>query len=142
VQRPVERDVVEIQSDDPIERAERLVLELLEHPRVDPLVAPGPQRRVRHPMLEDRLDIDPRRAGHQPDHDPAETQPVRSPRAMTPQRMVIDCGRQQRLERRPENLHHFGFQRAHDDGCLHSVVVGWVHPQSNAGQPDDRWMAT
>ena len=27
-------------------------------------------------------------------------------------------------------------------GYLHRVVVGWSHPTSKSGQPDDRWMVT
>ena len=43
------------------------VLSVLEHAGGDPLVAPGSQRGVRDLVLEDRFDVDPRRAGHQAD---------------------------------------------------------------------------
>ena len=78
VQRAVQRDVAEIETDDPIERRECFSDEIVEHAGVDPLVAPGPQRRVRHCKVEDRFDIDPRRAGHQTDQDPSETELVQT----------------------------------------------------------------
>ena len=51
------------------------------------VVATSAQGRVRHAVLEDRFDVDPRRAGHEPDEDPSEAQPVRHPRSVTAQRM-------------------------------------------------------
>ncbi len=63
--------------------------ERVEHARVDPLVASGSQRRVRHLMLEDRFDVDPRRAGHEPNQDPSETQPIGDTGPMTTKWMHI-----------------------------------------------------
>jgi hypothetical protein len=62
VQGAVQGDVVKIESDDPIERGDGFVFELLEHAGLDPFVAAGAQRRVRHLMIEDRLDVHPRRS--------------------------------------------------------------------------------
>ncbi|MDQ3826179.1 MAG: hypothetical protein M3325_10760 [Actinomycetota bacterium] len=73
-------------------------------------------------MVQDRFDIDPRRAGHQPDQDPAEAQPVIDSRAMTTQRVGINRGWEQRLEGRQDGIYHLGLERAHDDGYLHQVV--------------------
>jgi hypothetical protein len=58
--------------------------------RLDPLVAAIAQRRVGHLAIEDRLDVDPRRAGHQPDQDPPEADPARNPGPVTPQRVRLD----------------------------------------------------
>ena len=92
---------VEVEPDDPVERGERFGCGAVEHAGGDPLVAAGPQRGVGDPMLEDRFDVDPRRAGGQPDQDPPEAQPVRDPGAVTAQRVPRRVG-QQRLDRRPE----------------------------------------
>lgn len=42
VQRPVERDIVELEANDPVERRDRFGLEGVEHAGVDPLVTPRP----------------------------------------------------------------------------------------------------
>ena len=118
--------MIEIETDDPIERGERFVLEPLEHSRVGLFIAPGPQRRVRHLMVEDRFDVDPRRAGHQPDQDPPETQPIRHPRSMTSERMIVGARGEEHLDRRPHSINHFRLERAHDETDLHLVDRGWV----------------
>jgi hypothetical protein len=115
VQRPVERDLPEVEADNPVVRVDRMVAELIEHPRRDPLIPPGPQRRVRDLALQDRFDTDPRTARHQADQDPPETQPVRDPGPVTAQRVSSGHGRDQRFDRRPHRIYHFGFQRAHDE---------------------------
>jgi hypothetical protein len=125
-QRTVERDIAELEADDLVERCECFGDEFVEHPRVDPLVASSPQRRVRHREPEDRFDVNPRRAGHQPDQDTPETQLVRHPRAVTPERMTVIRRREQRLDRRPHSIDHFRLERAHDDSDLHLVDRGWV----------------
>jgi hypothetical protein len=56
VQGSVDRDVIQVEPDDPVERRERFGLERVEHPRPDPLVAATAQRRVGHLAIEDRLD--------------------------------------------------------------------------------------
>jgi len=33
---------------------------------------------------------------------------------------------EQRLDRPPEDINHFGLERAHDVGYLHRVVVSWA----------------
>ena len=50
----------------------------VEHARRDPLVAAGPQRRVRHLVLEDRFDVDPRRAVVKRIRIPQKHRPVRT----------------------------------------------------------------
>jgi hypothetical protein len=59
VQGAVDGDIVEVELDDPVERSERLSLQLLEDAGIDPLVAAGPQRRVGDLMVEDRFDVHP-----------------------------------------------------------------------------------
>jgi hypothetical protein len=66
VQRSIDGDVGQIETDDPVEGGERLGLQLVEHSRRDPLVASSAQRGVRHSMLQDRFDVNPRRARRQP----------------------------------------------------------------------------
>jgi hypothetical protein len=73
-------------------------------------------------MIEDRFDVDPRGAGHQPDQDPPEAQPVRGPWPVTAERMRSIGRREERLEGRPQNINHFPLQRAHDEEYLHLVV--------------------
>jgi len=70
VQRPVHRDVVKVEAHVRVEHREGFDLDLLEHPGVDPLVPAGAQGGVGHLMVEDRFDVDPGGAGHQPDQDP------------------------------------------------------------------------
>jgi NAD(P)H-binding len=115
--------LVEVKADNPVKRRERLGLESLEHPSSDPLVAPGPQRRVRHLVVEDRLDIHPRDTGHQPDQDPPEAHPIRHPAPVTTQRMGLDGLWQQGLNSPPDDIDHLRVERAHDVGYLHRVVV-------------------
>src|ERR1700687_947852 len=40
--------------------------------------------------------------------------------------MVVPNRRDHRFDRCPDCIYHFGFERAHDDGALHCVVVCWV----------------
>ena len=54
--------------------------------------------------------------------DPPEAQPVRPARSVTAERMGRLGRRHQRLDRREQNVHDFGLERAHDDGVLHLVV--------------------
>lgn len=122
VQRAVHRDMVEVQLDDLVERGVRFGFEPFEHPGRDPLIATGSQRRVRHLEVQDRFDVDPGGAGHEPDEDPPEAQVIVSSTAMTSQRMGPVGLREQRLEALPENIDHFTLERAHDDGYLHQVV--------------------
>jgi len=73
-------------------------------------------------MFEDRFDVDPRRAGHEPDEDAPEAQPIRHAPSVAAQWMALRRGRDPRFERSPEGISHFGLERAHDDGYLHQVV--------------------
>ncbi|HEY5013972.1 MAG TPA: hypothetical protein VIK61_14905, partial [Acidimicrobiia bacterium] len=92
-----------------------MVAELVEHPGRDPFVASGPQRRVGNLAVQDRFDADPRTAGDKADQDPPETQSVRDAGSMTTQRMIVRrWRREQRLNRCPDGIYHFGFERAHD----------------------------
>jgi hypothetical protein len=119
--------VVEVEADDPVERGQRFGLEGLEHAGVDPLVATSAQGRVRHPVLEDRFDVGPRRAGHEPDDDPSEAQPVRHPRSVTAQRMGPIRRREQGSDRCPDGIDHLSLERAHDVGYLQRVVFALAY---------------
>jgi hypothetical protein len=104
---------------------QRLGSETVEDPRPDPLVAPGSQRRVRDYAVDEALGVDPGAAGRQPDQDRFEAHPVGHSPSMTSQRVIIDGrGRKQCRHRIPDSIDHLWIQRAHDAGCLHSVVVG------------------
>lgn len=55
---------------------------------------------------------------------------------MTSERVIIDgWGRKQCRHRVPDSIDHLRIERAHDVGRLHSVVVGWVHPESKRDKP-------
>ena len=142
MQRPVQRDVAEVQADHTVIGVQRVRAELVEHAGSDPFIASRSQRRVGDLALQDRLDTDPRTPRHQADQDPPKTQPIRDPRPVTAQRMGPRPSRDQGLNRSPDSIYHFGFERAHDVGVLYRVVVVGSHSGSNPSQPDDRWMAT
>jgi len=138
----VDGTLAEIEADDPVIAGDGFGGETFEHARGDPFVAAIPQRRIRHSVAQEALDIDPGAAGHEPDQDAFEADPVRDPRSMTPQRMLIDSwARQQRLHRRPHRIYHFRFERAHDVRDLHRVVGTGSHPASKPGRHNDRWMS-
>jgi hypothetical protein len=133
VQRPVHRDVVKVEAHDPVERREGFDLGLLEHPGVDPLVPAGAQGGVGHLVVEDRFDVDPGGAGHQPDQDPPEAELVRYPGPMTAQRVGPGRGREQRLDRRPDGIYHLPFQSAHDDVSPPPSRRAWEAPGRKTG---------
>jgi hypothetical protein len=90
-------------------------------------VAPGSKRRVGHPMVENRFDIDPRRSAHQPDEDPPEAQPVSDAGPVRTERMNIDRHREQRLHRPPNNVRDFSLDRV-ADVCVTPLFLhcsGW-----------------
>jgi hypothetical protein len=87
LQRAVEGDIVKVEADDPVERGECFGLEGIEQTGLDPLVAPSAQGHIGHLVTEDRFDVDPRGAGHQPDEQTTEAQPVRDATPVTAQRM-------------------------------------------------------
>ena len=133
VQRAVEGHVVEVEADDPVECGERRVLELVEHPGIDPLVASGSQGRVGDLVVEDRFDVHPRRPGHEPDEQTPQAQPVRDPRPMAAEPVRPIRRWKQRLDRCPDGIEHLGLERAHDVGDLHLVVGLWYAPGINTG---------
>jgi len=56
------------------------------------------------------------------------------------ERVLVDKGRDERFDGRPDSIEHFGVERAHDGGDLHwSLVVGQA-PRLSRGHTDDRWM--
>jgi len=61
---------------------------------------------------------------------------------VTSQRMGVGPFGEQRFDGCPDCISHFGVKRAHDGGDPHLVVGRWVHPTSQSGQPDARWMVT
>jgi len=80
----VDGTLAEIEADDPVIAGDGFGGETFEHARGDPFVAAIPQRRIRHSVAQEALDIDPGAAGHEPDQDAFEADPVRDPRSMTP----------------------------------------------------------
>ena len=121
--RPVHRGLRQVEAHDAVIGAQSLIGQRVEHPRVGPLVAARPQSSVRRLVGYQALRGDPRASRDQPDHDPLKAHPVRDPRIVTAQRMIITTNRQQRLRRRPHRIHHLRVQRAHNDRNLHLVVV-------------------
>jgi hypothetical protein len=121
----VYRTFAEIETNDAVVARESIVGELVEHPGCGPCVASVAQCRVRHAVAQQTFGIDPRAAGHESDQDALEAHPVRDSWPMTTEQVRIDRGGgQQRFNRCPHSIYHLGIQRAHDDRCLHSVVVG------------------
>ena len=49
--------------------------------------------------------------------------------------MVVETGRDERLDASPEGIYNFGVKRAHYLGGLHLVVGGWVSTPSLSGPP-------
>ncbi len=71
VDRPVNRDVVEIKTDDPIESRDGMSGDDVEQIGVNPLVISGPDGRVGHHVPAQFFGIDPRASRDEPDqHDP------------------------------------------------------------------------
>ena len=71
-----------------------------------------------------------------------EADPVRSPRSVTSKWVGLDMPGKQRFDRSPDGIYYFSFERAHDVGDLHLVVGFGLHPTSQPGQHDDRWMVS
>jgi hypothetical protein len=76
-------DLGQVETDDPIERGERFDTELVEHIGDDPLIPACSQCGVGDSMIEDRFDVDPRRACDQTDQDAAEANSIRHTRTVT-----------------------------------------------------------
>ncbi len=89
--RTVDRDDIETELEDAVVRGERFRFELVEHTGGDPLVTASPQGGVGHFEVQDRLDIDPGRSGHEPDQDPPEADLIGDARVVAAQRVrVVD----------------------------------------------------
>src|SRR5690606_22635329 len=104
----VDRAVAEIKADDPVIAGDGLVDELVEHARRDPVVAAGPQGGIGGRAAEQTLGVDPRAARHQTDQDALEADPIGDPRAVTAQRVAVGYRRDERLDRGPDSIDHFG----------------------------------
>ena len=135
VQRAVDGDVVEAESDDLVVRRLRLRLELVEHPCCDPLVPSSAHRRVGDLVPTQPLGVLPRTPRDEPDEHHRKAVSVGLAPSVHPERMRVDRHRDQRLERRPHDISHFGCERAHDGGDLHSVVGGWNSTPIVSGPP-------
>ena len=129
---PVECHFGEIETDDSVVGVHGVAAHGVEHSRDDPFIAARSPCRIGHLVLEDRLDTRPRTAGAQTDENPPEAQPVRDPRPVTTQGVVLGHRRDQGLDDRPDGIYHFGFECAHDVGDLH-LVVGWDAPRIKSG---------
>jgi len=131
VQRPIERDVLEIEADDPVERGEGFGLEGLEDAGGDPLVPAGAQGRVGDLVVEDRFDVDPRRTRDQPDQQAPEAQPARDAWAVTTKRMAAIRRREQRLDRRPDRIDYLRARMM----CRDLHRSSWAAPGIKTGAP-------
>lgn len=61
---------------------------------------------------------------------------------MTAERVGVVGWREERFDRREQDVHDFGLERAHDDGEPPHGCWGWAALASNASHPNDRWMVT
>jgi hypothetical protein len=129
VNRGVHCHIRQVQPDDPVDRRDGFVRQPVEHPCRHPLVPSGPQSGVRDLPSHQPFGVFPRTPRHQPDQDSLEADTVRSPLAVTSKRMVHVGSGDERLDRRPDSIHHFGVQCAHDvtsTGCWGCVALGII----------------
>jgi hypothetical protein len=57
-----------------------------------------------------------------------------------PEWVGVDRDRDERLDRLPDGVIYFRVECTHDGGSPPLGRWAWVHPASNPGQDDDRWM--
>ncbi len=108
MQRTVDGDIAEIEPDDPVVAADRLLGDGVEDAGGDPLVASLAHGGVRHPVPAEALGVLPRAARRQPHEDHLEAVPVRRAGPVTAQRVLVDRDRDQRLDGCPDSIEHFG----------------------------------
>jgi hypothetical protein len=117
VQRPIDGDLGQVESDDPVERGERFGAELVETPPQRSTHRDGLAACVRDPVFEDCFDVDPRRPRGEADQDSPEHQPVGHPWPVAAKRVDWGLG-QERLDRRIHGVYNLAFECAHDGGDL------------------------
>jgi hypothetical protein len=139
VQRSIDGDLGQIETDDPVESGERLGLQLVEHSRRDPLVASSAQRRVWHPMFQDRFDVDPWSTGCQPNQQSPQAQPVRHPPPVAAQRVIIDGLGQYRLDGRPHGVDDVGLECDHVSDLPGRLALGRTRHENRANPPTGGW---
>ena len=128
---PVDRDLGEVEADDPVIGGGCFDAEVLEHPGCGPLASASSQCRLAR--AADPPGHVPRAAGDEPAQDPFEADPVSDPVAVTAERVRVgDMHGDERLDCRPDGIDGPGMQREHDGG-LHLVVGGWVAPGIKTG---------
>jgi len=103
-------DISEVEADDPVIGRYGVVAEPIEHAVGDPFITPSPQSGIRHLVLEDRLDADPRATGDQSDEDPPKAQPVGNSRPVTAERVTLRSWWDQGFDSCPDGIYHFGFK--------------------------------
>jgi len=108
----VNGDLAEIEPDDAVVAGQGLIDQTVEHPSLQPLVAPAPQRRFR--SLAKATGHIPRAASDQPEQDRFEAVPVRKAATVTPERMLIDHHRQPRRDRCPHDVDNTRMNCEHD----------------------------
>ena len=98
---PVDREVLQIQADQPVEGLKDSLFQVGEYTVMDPLIAPLAQCGGRD-LLVGVLGV--RTAEHQPGDELVEDDPIPDPGSVTAQRMVIVNGREKCLELAEEGL--------------------------------------
>ncbi len=122
MQRLVERDVGEVEPDDPVIRAHRLLGDGVEDAGREPLVASLAHGGVGDLVGAKAFRVFPRTARGEPHEHHLEAVPVRRAGTVAAERVLIGNEGDERLDSRPDRIEHFGVERAHDMGDLHSVV--------------------
>jgi hypothetical protein len=130
----VDGALAEVELDDAVITGERFSRQRVEHSSGDPLVATASHRGVRDPIAGQALRVHPRAAGDEPDEDRVKAVPVRHPRAVTAQRVLIGWGqRQEGLDRSPDRVNHERVESAHDSQVPPHGRWAWVAPGIKTG---------
>ena len=122
---PVHRDIGEVESDDLVVARDGLGGDGLEDSRRDPVVAPLTSCRVRDHPPRQMLGVFPAAPCDQAHEHHPKAVPIGLPPPVTTQRMVVETGRDERLDASPEGIYNFGVERVNYRGTsTWSLVVG------------------
>jgi len=135
VERPPDCGLAEIEADHLVVG---LLRQLVEDPRIRPIVTSCPQCRMRYRVAGQALRVFPRAPDRESDHDPLEADPLWTPITVTAQRVGLERLRDEWLDGCPDSVFHFGIKCAHDGGDLRLVVGFGFQPRFARGHHKDR----
>ena len=108
MERAVDGDFVEVESDHPVERGDCFCAERVEDPGVDPLVSAGSQGGVGDLVVKDRSDVDPRRSSDQSDEQAAQAEAIGDSGSVAAEWVRSVRRWEQRFDRCPYGIEHLG----------------------------------